>query len=105
MIRDPLGAMGRDLAAAGRDLHDLDTTDANEALADAVRDEAPVLTGYLRSTVHPVDDGVYVEAPYAGFAAARNPYDERALARVDVAALVEDEVDQILDRHLHALYL
>lgn len=106
MIGDPLGRLGRDVAAAGRDLDDLSKPrrESGELIADAMRDEAPVLTGYLRSSIGADDQGAYAGASYAGFAAARNPYDERAIDRVEWDGPFSEFVDDVLDHHIQFIY-
>lgn len=56
---------------------------AAQALAEAVRREAPVRTGRLRDSVEvtesPGKATVTINAPYAGPVDARNPFFERAI--------------------------
>lgn len=55
---------------------------AGEALAAGVRLEAPVRTGYLRSTVQVLDDAsVVVTAPYAAYVDARTSFVARGALR------------------------
>lgn len=56
--------------------------EAGVALAEGVRLEAPVRTGYLRSTVVPLQDAsVVVEAPYAVYVDARTGFVARGAMR------------------------
>lgn len=105
MIGNPLDHLQRDLEAAARDIDDLDLSDVNAGLAGAFREEVPVVTGFLQSTVFSDRDGVGVGAVYAGVVARSNPYDERALARFDVGAGAADAVDDVLAAHLSPLYV
>jgi hypothetical protein len=107
MIGNPLGALERDLSQAAHDLEDLDEPrrDASELLANAVREEAPYVTGFLVSTVNADDSGVGVGAVYAGVVHDSNPYAERAASRVDVLDPFVAFVDDVLDRNLKTLYV
>jgi len=56
--------------------------EAGEALAEGVRLEAPVLTGYLRASVVALEDAsVVVEAPYAVYVDARTSFLARGALR------------------------
>lgn len=107
MVGDPMGRLSRDMDAAARDLDDLQrpTRDYSDHLAGAFREEVPVVTGYLQSTVFADTDGVGVGAVYAGVVARSNPYDERALSRIDPADTFQGYVDDVLDAHLSAVYI
>lgn len=52
--------------------------EAGQALAAGIRLEAPVRTGYLRSTVVPLEDAsVVITAPYAVYVDARQDFTTR----------------------------
>jgi hypothetical protein len=56
--------------------------EAGQALAAGIRLEAPIRTGYLRSSVVAMDDAsVVVEAPYAVFVDARSQFVARGALR------------------------
>lgn len=106
MIGDPLGRCSRDIAEAGRAINEAELTQVvAEALAPAVSEEAPVVTGFLAGSVYVDDQGVGVGAVYAGVVHDSNPYAERAVNRVDPGEAAQQYVDQILDDHLAALYV
>lgn len=107
MVGDAMGRFSRDMAAAGRDLENLDqpARDYSTELAGAVREEAPFVTGYLVSTVYADTTGVGVGAVYAGVVHDHNPYAERALDRVDAGTYFGEYVDDVLDAHLQPLYI
>lgn len=46
----------------------------NDRAATEIAQDAPVDTGRLRRSVHADDDGVYVDAPYAGHVERRKPF-------------------------------
>lgn len=107
--RDPMARFARDLADAADDIADMDSAsvEAAEGLAGAVRSEAPMVSGYLRSTVTADTDGVGVGAIYAGVVHDHNPYAERALDSVGDAYLdpFERHVDAALDHNLKRIYV
>lgn len=107
MIGNPLCRLADDMSAAGRDLEDLHqpSRDYSEELAGAFREEVPVVTGFLQSTVFADDQGVGVGAVYAGVVARNNPYDERAVSRVDPVETFGAYVDDVLDQHLQSIYV
>lgn len=99
--------LSADVAAAARDLDDLGQPSADYAdqLAGAFREEVPVVSGYLRSSVFSDASGVGVGAPYAGVINDSNPYADRALTRVDPGEVFGQFVDDVLDSHLHSIYV
>lgn len=107
--RNPFAALGRDLGDAGRDIEDMaqPSLEAANILADAVRNEVPVVSGYLYSTVGADSEGVGVGAVYAGVVHDSNPYAERAVDRVGDAYLdpFEEHIDDALDRNLKRIYI
>lgn len=107
MVGDPFGRLTRDMQAAARDLDDLGrpTGDYSQELAAAVVEEAPFVTGFLRSTVYADSSGVGVSAVYAGVVHDRNPYAERAMGRADPGDVFQAYVDDVLDAHLSTLYV
>ncbi len=107
MVGDAMGRFSRDMAAAARDLDDLERPahEAADLIAGAVREEAPYVTGYLVSTVYSDQNGVGVGAVYAGVVHDSNPYAERAVDRVDPLDPFDQYVDDVLDAHLSAVYL
>lgn len=106
MTTDPLGRCGNDIAQAGRAINEADLQLAvSEALAPAVSEEAPVVTGFLAGSVYVDDQGVGVAAVYAGVVHDSNPYAVRAVERVDPGEAAQAYVDRILDDHLSPLYV
>lgn len=103
---DPMGRFARDFKQATDEIADTSEPhrQASELIAAGIRDEAPVVTGYLVSTVYVDDLGAAVGAIYAGVVHDNNPYAERAIDRVDWLAPFADHVDDALDSNLHRVY-
>lgn len=108
-IGDPMGRFAADMDDAARDIGagiEEPAREASEILADAVRGEAPFVSGYLVSTVAADSEGVGVGAVYAGVVHDSNPYAERAVDSVGDAYLdpFEEHVDDCLDRNIKRIY-
>lgn len=105
-LTDPMGRLNRDIADAFDYIADLDVPrrEAAELLADAVRYEVPVVSGYLQSTVSADDEGVGVSAVYAGVVHDSDPYAERAVDAVDWLEPFGVHVDQALSSNIRSYY-
>lgn len=113
-MTDPLGRFSRDVAAASRDLADVEEPRriVHDELAERVAAEAPRKSGALAGSVVSNSDGVEVTVPYGGViafgSAARNitanPYHERAIDAVDWSAPFAEHAIDVLNDNLHRSY-